>query len=383
MRYVLMIVLLSSWGLPGAGAQEKGVAEPAPAADLDRIQQSIKELGANRFDVRDQAMQALIASGKSAVQPALLAAHGADREVALRSVIALQEIGARGDTETLQAALAALDDISRRGGSPAVARQAADARVTLTIVRQERGIEYLQGLGAVISRQAEDQWYQQVAGFHVSVFTAEIGPQWRGTEKDLERLSWIQDLEQVSFVGPQVKDSWFEYLRNLPKLNSVKIKRANISNAGVETLAGIEGIWFLRLLYVPLDDTSVPLLEKSKSIRKLVFISRNLSEDGMKRLRDHYGNDNVDCPGGALLGITADVANGPAWRVSRVIEGGAAAKAGILENDRIVTFNGQPVPDFLILKSMIAQYKPGDTVTVEIERGLEKLVKQITFGEWE
>ena len=263
MRNRWMAIFVSWWAV-GCLAQE---SPPAPQAGLngEQVRKWIVQLGADQFEARDQAMQALIVAGQQAVQPVLAAAHGNDREVALRCVVALQEIGARGNTDTLQAALAALEQLSaRKAAAPVVARQATEACSTLAAVRQERAIEYLQGLGAIVSRELEDQWYQQAAQFvGVTLLSLEIGAQWRGTEKDLERIGWISDLEQVSFVGPQVKDSWFRYLQNLPKLNSVKLKRADITVSGLEKLVQIEGIWFIRLLYIPLNDASVPILTKS------------------------------------------------------------------------------------------------------------------------
>jgi hypothetical protein len=35
------------------------------------------------------------------------------------------------------------------------------------------------------------------------------------------------------------------------------------------------------------------------------------------------------------------------------------------------------------LRTCIARNVPGDTATLIIERGLEKLTKQVTFGEWD
>jgi hypothetical protein len=382
MRHGLIAMLCFCWAGSCLAQETPQANQAAPTAE--QIRKWIIELGANQFDARDQAMQALIAVGRQAVQPVLAAAHGNDREVALRCVVALQEIGARGDTDALQAAIAALQQLSAREAvAPVVARQATEARATLSVVRQERAMEYLLSLGAVISKETDDQWYRSVAGFPVTVFSLEIGPQWRGTEKDLERIGWISDLEQVSFVGPQVKDSWFQYIQNLPKLNSVKLKRADVTLKGLESLVQIEGIWFIRMLYLPLDDKAVQVLMKSRSLRKIVFISRNLTNQGRKQLQEHFGELNAECPHGALLGITANAADGESWTISQVIEGGAAAKAGILEKDRIVKFNGRPVPNFFTLKEFISENEPGDTAKFEIERGAETVVVEVKFGEWD
>jgi hypothetical protein len=383
MRYAVAMVLILAVFASVVVADDS--ASPRVGPSDEQIPRWIVELGARRFEVRDRATQALIAAGRAAIEPVQQAVFGADREVALRAVVALQEIGARGDSEALQAAHVALTNAAGRATSPAVARQAAEALETLTTVRQERTIEHLQKLGAVVTRDDSDSWYQQAARFPFTspVFAIEFGPQWRGGDADLERLQWISDIEHVSFVGSRVKDSWIGHLKHLPKLHSIKIKRAEISNEGLAELARLEGIWFLRLMFVPLDDSAVPILESAKGLRRLVFISQALTDKGIEQLQQHLGKDNVECPKGAMLGIKASVAEGENWAVTSVLDGSAAAKAGILEGDRIVSYNGQPVTDFASLRSYIGRNVPGDTATLVLERGLEKLTRQVTFGEWD
>lgn len=356
---------------------------PAGKPTEDQIRAWITDLGARRFDDRDRATQSLIAAGSQALAPALEAAYTIDREVALRCIVIMQEIGARGDNEALQAALAGLEKIAQNVASPVVAHQASEAKSTLGSVRQERTIEYLRKLGATITPECEDRWYQTIAR-RESLYVVEIGTEWRGTEKDLARLRWIADAEQVNFVGPQVQDSWFQYLHGMPKLYSLKVKHANITRQGVDAIVQLEGIWLMRLLYVPIDDADAARLENCRGIQKLVVISRNLTERGIGGLEQRFGQDNVKCPpGGALLGITAQVPIGDRWSISDVIPGSAAEKAGLHVMDRIVKYNGQETPDFDALKDMIDKTAPGETVTVEVERGVETLEKKITLGEWE
>ncbi|MGE0757791.1 MAG: PDZ domain-containing protein, partial [Pirellulaceae bacterium] len=380
----LGLAALSVWG--GRPAVALGEDPPSKGrTTANQIADWVQQLSASRFDMRDRATQALIQAGRTAIPAVLKAVQGTDREVALRSIIALQEIGARGDVDDLQAALQALESVSRQNPSAAVTRHATDALSTLMVVRQERAVEHLTRQGAVISHVSEDRWYNGSIGvqFATPVYSAEIGPQWRGTDADIERLTWVTDIEQVCFEGPQVKESWFQHLKALPRLHSVKVKRVPISNAGLRELAQLDGMWFLRLMYVPLDDTAVPILEGARGLRRLLFISRNLTEKGAEQLVQQLGKASVDCPRGALLGVESSSTDGVNWTVKAVVPGSAADKAGMLEGDRVVAYNGQPVTDFPSLRTFIARNEPGDTVTLEIERGLERLTKQVTFGEWD
>ena len=58
-----------------------------------------------------------------------------------------------------------------------------------------------------------------------------------------------------------------------------------------------------------------------------------------------------------------------------------AAKAGIREGDVIVSIDNKNINKDTSVSSIIAQKKPGDTVSLEIQRGGEKLNFDITLGE--
>lgn len=54
--------------------------------------------------------------------------------------------------------------------------------------------------------------------------------------------------------------------------------------------------------------------------------------------------------------------------VSKVVEGGAAASAGIKESDVIIAVNDKPVKNMAELQETLAKYRPGDKVNVKVMR---------------
>lgn len=90
----------------------------------------------------------------------------------------------------------------------------------------------------------------------------------------------------------------------------------------------------------------------------------------------------------AGLDITSDISRVYGWPVgvalSQVEEDSAAAKAGLVKNDIIVSFDGEDIANMAELKDLISYYRPGEKVKVEyyrIENG-EYVLKEteITLG---
>jgi S1-C subfamily serine protease len=61
------------------------------------------------------------------------------------------------------------------------------------------------------------------------------------------------------------------------------------------------------------------------------------------------------------------------------LEDGAAAQAGVLAGDRILSIEGQPTPSGTEIKRVVGSYNPGDIVALEIERGDDRLTLRVTL----
>ena len=85
--------------------------------------------------------------------------------------------------------------------------------------------------------------------------------------------------------------------------------------------------------------------------------------------------------GGALLGVVALPRPGnDGLRLSSVMPGTGAARAGLREGDVIVRFAGIAVEGFEELRTLIRDRKPGDTVTVLYLRDGEAHSTSVTLG---
>jgi beta-glucanase (GH16 family)/S1-C subfamily serine protease len=79
------------------------------------------------------------------------------------------------------------------------------------------------------------------------------------------------------------------------------------------------------------------------------------------------------------LGIMMDVRDEPV--AFDVVEGGAAAEAGLQKNDRILSVEGQKTGSGTELRKIVGSFQPGDIVALEVQRGEERLTLRATLQE--
>lgn len=106
-----------------------------------------------------------------------------------------------------------------------------------------------------------------------------------------------------------------------------------------------------------------------------------ISEKAVAELERELPQVTIQYRGKAYLGI-----QGQAGRfgclISRVVDGGAAQKAGIFPGDEIVVFGKKPVPEFETLIELIKKHGPGDKVEVVVRRGGGRMTLVVELSAW-
>jgi hypothetical protein len=371
MRHVVGAAMLLA-AFVTRGPCEEGSGIP----DAKTIARWTEQLNADRYEVRESATQELIKAGAAAIQPVCHAVQSGSWEVTTRGVFVLQELSLARDIATEQAALAALERLSAtRGTQPA--RRAAEALSKLDHLRRKRAVDIFTRLGATFNPEHLER--DMVA---VPLCTLEIGPEWHGDESDLRRLKWLSDVQQVTFVGEKVRDSWLAHLRGMENLVVLKVKQAAVSDAAFADLKEVETLSAVKLLYLPIGDKTAEYLSQCPRLKRAKLIGSKIGPAGEQKLAAAIGADNVDCRRGAFLGITPS-APGQSWFITSVSENSAAEQAGLIPGDVIIAYGDQPVTDFETLTKLISQNNVGDTVTIQIQRDGKTLQKLIKFGAWD
>jgi hypothetical protein len=322
--------MLLAIALTGPLAAAARAAEPSTVS-ADNVRQWIGQLSSDDYGTRAEATIQLTRAGKSVVAAVTAAALQDDLEVSCRAVQVLQTLLASEDVATGDAAADSLTKIAEaRAGSSA--DLAADALNDFQELRQDRTLDELKRLGATVTlgnpRTGNADGIQIV-----------IGTEWRGTTADLKLLKRVPDLEWLQVHGVGITDDDLKHLDGLNRLAEIDL------------------------------------------------FGSKVTVDGAARLAQLYPGVKIDRRSNAMLGVSGQT-DPAGCRITMVQPNSAADRAGLQEQDIVLRFQDQQVPDFETLTTLIGSRNPGDKVTIELRRRDEAnnrddmLTKEIELGAW-
>ena len=370
------------WSCPGLMLADVPAQQPADAVtdqtlSQAEIQRWVADLDSDQFAERESATKKLIDAQARAIGPIVLAVSDRRRELIARGVYVLERLAQCGDSATEDAAQTALEGLAAEATTVA-ARRAIASLDQLQQNRQRRAVKALRWLGADV----KDRPDPLRGNSRPRPFSIEIHSGWNGAEKDLVHLKHLVDIQRVIFRGPQVTDAWLDRLKSLPKVGSVSIVHAGISDKGVAHLCDIDGLRRLNICYTPIGDSAVESLIRLENAQSLIIYGSNITPAGADSLREKLVRTTVDVKQGAFLGIGA-VPNQSPCIINRVSPASAAERAGLQIGDVISHYEGKLVKDFGSLRVLIGANRAGESVNVKINRGSQTLVKRIRLGEWD
>ncbi len=382
MAYVLLaepgLGPLSNWLAVGVAAdQDRSPASATVSSpDAERILKWVQDLDSDRFVDRELATTRLIQAGVAAIDPVIQALESNSLEVTTRGVHILQELALDSDLAISDAARKALEKVATPRVTSA-ARRAAEALARLDLIRHERALLDLKQLGAEVSESHSALGFQMIEQLSI-----EIGDQWRGTSADLARLTWLQSVDRLILSHPQCDDKTLAMVAQIPDLRALTIHSATVSKDGIAHLRHSDNLRTLNVLYCPIGDETVTRLGEIASLGSLRLFGTRVSAEGRGRLAQALPQTDIDVRGGAFLGIGCDPKR-VGCIINTVRPGSAAEQGGLQVGDLIAKYEGQAVRDFDELTAAIAKNRPGDTVTVQIERGDQTIDKRLELGAWE
>jgi uncharacterized iron-regulated protein len=109
------------------------------------------------------------------------------------------------------------------------------------------------------------------------------------------------------------------------------------------------------------------LVERSESRLVVLAGMGHAIRSGIPARLAHREPTGLELPPAGMLGVMLDTGD-DGVSVQSFADGSAAEEAGLQTGDRIVELQGRPVSDFAGIKTGLLGKRPGDTVTVKVER---------------
>jgi hypothetical protein len=324
-RFTLVFCLLVAVAASQSRAAEptNGVTPAGQVASPAEIASWIGALDDNRYQVREQSTQHLIAAGSAALDPLLAVANSDRPEPADRAIWIMRRLGGSRDNDL---AVSALEHLAQLKGRPALVSKAEADLDERSIAACERRLE---PLGAAIVHRLEPIDFT-TAG---NVLHVRLDPSWHGTPEDLRTIAKLPRQLYFDLEGAAFDDAVAKMFEPRQKLAYLKFTNSKVSPAAIDSL-------------------------KQKHPQALIVLRNR-----------------------AMLGVAGQTHKSGVL-VTMVQPASAAAVAGIVAGDVIATIDGQSLPDFDRLTVRVAQHQPGDKVGVEIIRGEKKLKISVTLGSW-
>ncbi|MEL7498769.1 MAG: PDZ domain-containing protein [Planctomycetota bacterium] len=158
------------------------------------------------------------------------------------------------------------------------------------------------------------------------------------------------------------------------QINQIRLQSTKVNDEVLSVLSNISALRSLELEQFRLSPKSFDLLKKLSDLRSLTLNKCRFGVTQFNEFKASRPDVNVGFTANAFLGVSGSVDADNELEITRVVEGSAAAVAGIQVGDVIRSVGGQNVVEFEELRQMIAQYGVGDQVEIELIREGESMM---------
>jgi hypothetical protein len=342
------------------------------------VLQAIADLDSDAFLTREKASETLLAAGAAAIKPLEAATGNSELEAAARAMAVLEQLAVEGNGVAVrEAAVAAVTRLAATGKA-GIASRATTLLEAIAEIRRSEAVDRLTRLGAKFNTK------QMLIGpaFLPAAYAVEIGPEWRGEEDDLKLLALLDELRMVTFSGDKVTDAWLTEVAAVPSVQSLKIKKAKVTSAGIEQLKRLKELYVLELYYFGIDDAVLRPLADMRQLSVVRLYGTKVSKEGGAKLAFDLATTKIDIRRGGFLGIGVEP-HPLGCMIMRVEEKSVAAKAGLSEGMVLTSISGERPTSFEDLTRMIGRFEPGQEITLQIYSSGDRETLKLKLGEWE
>lgn len=354
------LLLVLGGTVPSNAQEEPSQRASSQTPTQEQIEAWVKELKDERFAVREAAENQL-ARNLTVILPTLIEiakADGSESPCGLLQFLGFVAQDAWSDQGKL--AYACLGQIAKeRTTQRAILAQKIIQSISVSM--REQTLERLERVG-VVCQDRELSVLTQVRQVKNALV---IDQEFRGTQEDIDLLPWLFDIQFVKLEGPAISPEILQAVVKLPQLRSLQIVETKLTSKDLRPLLAASDMDLLEILYSPVDDQCIEILQDVPIFGDLQLFGTELSAKGATELIARMETANVFVGRGGFLGVTCDPGS---LVIQQAIKDGPAFKAGIKMNDKLRKINGVPIYNFEDLRKQLAKSAAGESVVVEYDR---------------
>ena len=354
------LLLVLGGTVPSNAQEEPSQRASSQTPTQEQIEAWVKELEDERFAVREAAENQL-ARNLTVILPTLIEiakGDGSESPCGLLQFLGFVAQDAWSDQGKL--AYGCLGQIAKeRTTQRAILAQKIIQSISVSM--REQTLERLERVG-VVCQDRELSVLTQVRQVKNALV---IDQEFRGTQEDIDLLPWLFDIQFVKLEGPAISPEILQAVVKLPQLRSLQIVETNLTSKDLRPLLAASDMDLLEILYSPVDDQCIEILQDVPIFGDLQLFGTELSAKGATELIARMETANVFVGRGGFLGVTCDPGS---LVIQQAIKDGPAYKAGIKMNDKLRKINGVPIYNFEDLRKQLAKSAAGESVVVEYDR---------------
>lgn len=354
------LLLVLGGTVPSNAQEEPSQRASSQTPTQEQIEAWVKELKDERFAVREAAENQL-ARNLTIILPTLIEiakADGSGSPCGLLQFLGFVAQDAWSDQGKL--AYECLGQIAKeRTTQRAILAQKIIQSISVSM--REQTLERLERVG-VLCQDRELSVLTQVRQVKNALV---IDQEFRGTQEHIDLLPWLFDIQFVKLEGPAISPEILQAVVKLPQLRSLQIVETKLTSKDLRPLLAASDMDLLEILYSPVDDQCIEILQDVPIFGDLQLFGTELSAKGATELIARMETANVFVGRGGFLGVTCDPGS---LVIQQAIKDGPAFKAGIKMNDKLRKVNGVPIYNFEDLRKQLAKSAAGESVVVEYDR---------------
>ena len=354
------LLLVLGGTVPSNAQEEPSQRASSQTPTQEQIEAWVKELEDERFAVREAAENQL-ARNLTIILPTLIEiakADGSGSPCGLLQFLGFVAQDAWSDQGKL--AYECLGQIAKeRTTQRAILAQKIIQSISVSM--REQTLERLERVG-VLCQDRELSVLTQVRQVKNALV---IDQEFRGTQEHIDLLPWLFDIQFVKLEGPAISPEILQAVVKLPQLRSLQIVETKLTSKDLRPLLAASDMDLLEILYSPVDDQCIEILQDVPIFGDLQLFGTELSSKGATELIARMETANVFVGRGGFLGVTCDPGS---LVIQQAIKDGPAFKAGIKMNDKLRKINGVPIYNFEDLRKQLAKSAAGESVVVEYDR---------------